>query len=337
MELAYIWIVPVGLVLLGAAIFLGIKGFKKTQFNKGIKVANADIVEETPYFRKKLFRFRFYRILMAVSLGTCILVSVFLAARPVEVKMIDPEGEKRDIFICMDISDSVDQVNMEICKQLKNMVDELDGQRFGITIFNARSVLVVPLTTDYSYVQATLDKMIACFKQSLAMGDIFFNFNDLDYSLYNFKYDGTLSDTGSSYIGDGLASTLYDFPDLDTDPERSRIIIFATDNELNGVPIVSVSEAAALCKKHNVKVFAIAPSNIADEANFKADIESTGGRYYRADSTSVVKNIVGDIKKEQTSKTVELKTVLVDCPEILFIILLVLIVVYWFSLFRIKV
>ena len=337
MELAYIWIIPVGLVLLGAAIFLGIKGFKKTQFNKGIKVANADIVEETPYFRKKLFRFRFYRILMAVSLGACILVSVFLAARPVEVKMIDPEGEKRDIFICMDISDSVDQVNMEICKQLKTMVDELDGQRFGITIFNARSVLVVPLTTDYSYVQATLDKMIACFKQSLAMGDMFFNFNDLDYSLYNFKYDGTLSDTGSSYIGDGLASTLYDFPDLDTDPERSRIIIFATDNELNGVPIVSVSEAAALCKKHNVKVFAIAPSNIADEANFKADIESTGGRYYRADSTSVVKNIVGDIKKEQTSKTVELKTVLVDCPEILFIILLVLIVVYWFSLFRIKV
>lgn len=337
MELAYIWIIPVGLVLLGAAIFLGIKGFKKTQFNKGIKVANADIVEETPYFRKKLFRFRFYRILMAVSLGACILVSVFLAARPVEVKMIDPEGEKRDIFICMDISDSVDQVNMEICKQLKTMVDELDGQRFGITIFNARSVLVVPLTTDYSYVQATLDKMIACFKQSLSMGDMFFNFNDLDYSLYNFKYDGTLSDTGSSYIGDGLASTLYDFPDLDTDPERSRIIIFATDNELNGVPIVSVSEAAALCKKHNVKVFAIAPSNIADEANFKADIESTGGRYYRADSTSVVKNIVGDIKKEQTSKTVELKTVLVDCPEILFIILLVLIVVYWFSLFRIKV
>ena len=83
MELAYIWIIPVGLVLLGAAIFLGIKGFKKTQFNKGIKVANADIVEETPYFRKKLFRFRFYRVLMAVSLGACILVSVFLAARPV--------------------------------------------------------------------------------------------------------------------------------------------------------------------------------------------------------------------------------------------------------------
>lgn len=336
MELAYIWIIPIGLLLLGTAIFFGIRGFGKSKFNKGVKVANADMVEQTPYFKKQMFKFRFYRILMASSLAGCILVSVFLAARPVEVKMVDPGGEKRDIFICLDISDSVDEVNLEICKQLKNMVDELDGQRFGITIFNARSVLLVPLTTDYSYVQDTLDTLIACIKQNIRLSGDIFDITQIDYSLYNYKYDGTLSDTGSSYIGDGLASTLFDFPDLDTDPDRSRIIIFATDNELNGVPIVTVSEATELCKKHSVKVYAIAPSNIVDESNFKSDIESTGGKYYRADSTSIVKDIVNSIKKEQTSKTVELKTILVDCPEVLFIILLVLIVVYWFSLFRIK-
>ena len=85
----------------------------------------------------------------------------------------------------MDISSSVDELNVELCAKLKEVVRRLDGERFGITIFNAKSVLLVPLTNDYEYVLGTLDKLEKSFEVSfISEIDDYFYSDDCFIALY---------------------------------------------------------------------------------------------------------------------------------------------------------
>lgn len=48
---------------------------------------------------------------------------------------------------------------LELVQSLKDVVSNLDGDRFGITIYNTSSVLYVPMTDDYEFVLDRLDKL----------------------------------------------------------------------------------------------------------------------------------------------------------------------------------
>lgn len=325
MELVFPWVLYIGLP--GVIVLAFLRWKKREVFKKGKKVANTSFVEETPYYKKLIKQYKVFCTAVFGSLLIAIAICVVMLSRPAEIDIIHPDIHNRDIFMCMDISDSVDELNAEICDELRKVVKELDGERFGISIFNGQSVLLVPLTSDYDYVLQTLDKLEASFEYSLSKGTYDF---DLDnFELYQYKYEGTLSDRGSSFIGDGLASCLYSFPDLKENSERSRLIIFTTDNELNGTPLVTVEEATRLCKKNGVRVFAIAPDNVVDEDNFRKSIESTGGKYYKATSSHIFDKLVDDIQKTDTSAMEDVKIVITDKPEMLFVCLLIFISIYF--------
>ncbi len=336
-----------------AAIFIGIPiaviltffTFKrKDAFRKGKKVANTNFIKETPLFRKLMKEYKCYRILSLISLWLALILAIIMLARPVMVEVRSTELQNRDIFICMDISDSVDQLNLDICGEIKEVVKELNGERFGITIFNGRSVLLVPLTTDYDYVLETLDKLEASFEYSLgnelyisSTGEILWD----EYGLYQFKYEGTLWDDGrgSSFIGDGLASCLYNFPDLKENTDRSRLIIFTTDNELNEITassFVSLEEAAALCTANGVKVFAVTPENIIDEEIFHHAILNTGGKHYEVTSSKVFDELVDDIRLTGTSVFTNTQILITDKPELLFIGLLIFVSMHFIFNRKIK-
>lgn len=325
MELVFPLAIYVGIPLAIILLFLGFK--KKEVFDKGQKVANTYFIEQTPLYKQLVRKYKCFSFLALGGLWVSLILAIVMLARPADIDQINPELHNRDIFICMDISDSVDELNLQICDELKEVVKELNGERFGITIFNGQSVLLVPLTTDYQYVQETLDKLRASFDFNL---NDEYEIGDWDgYELYTYKYEGTLSDYGSSFIGDGLASCLYNFPDLKENSERSRLIIFTTDNELNGTPLVTVEEAAALCKKNDVKVFAVTPENIVDRDIFRKAMNSTGGGFYEVTSSRVFKQLTDDIKLTDASVMEDVKTIVTDQPETLFIWLLVCLTIYF--------
>lgn len=329
MELIYPWIIYIGIPVL---VVLSIIRFnKRSVFKEGKKVANTDLVEQTELYKKLKTQYKIFGTMAIVCLLLAIACGFVLLSRPSKVEQVNTELRNRDIFLCMDISSSVDELNVEMCAKLKEVVKQLDGERFGITIFNAKSVLLVPLTDDYDYVLQTLDKLERSFEVSLRMenDDDYFYEDDFDYELYFYKYEGTLSDEGSSLIGDGLASCLYNFPDLTEDDERSRLIIFTTDNELNGTPYVPLEEAARLCTKNDVKVFAIAPDNIVDEQIFKSSIEGTGGGYYRNSSEDAYDKLISDIEKTETSILTKTETLVYDQPEVTFICMVVFLGLYF--------
>lgn len=336
MELIYPWIAYIGAIVL-VVLFLFRRG-KKSAYKEGKKVANIDFIEETELYKKLNRQYKICSTMALISLLLAIGCGFLLLSRPARVEQVNTELRNRDIFLCMDISSSVDELNVEMCAELKEVVRKLDGERFGITIFNAKSVLLVPLTNDYEYVLETLDKLEESFKESMKLSDEDFDIyqDDFEYDLYNYKYEGTLSDEGSSLIGDGLASCLYNFPDLTENSERSRLIIFTTDNELNGTPYVTLEEAARLCKKNEVKVFAIAPDNVVEEDIFKSSIESTGGHYYKSTSKKVFDSLIEDIEETKTSAMNKVETLIYDQPQIVFICMVVFIGIYFVLSRRIK-
>lgn len=329
MKLIYPWVIAVGVVVLFVLSVFGRRA--KTTYKEGKKVANTEFIEETELYKKLK---RQYHIFSAMAL-LCLFVAIFcgfiLLSRPAKVEQVNTELQNRDIFLCMDISSSVDGLNVELCEELKQVVRQLDGERFGITIFNAKSVLLVPLTNDYEYVLETLDKLSDSFKESIKLEENDYDFfaEDLDFGLYNYKYEGTLSEEGSSLIGDGLASCLYNFPDLTGNTERSRMIIFTTDNELNGTPLVTLEEAAKLCKKNEVKVFAVAPEHIVDEDSFQSSIESTGGKYYKSTSSRVFDDLIDDIEETETSAMNKVETIIYDQPQMVFVCMVIFIGLYF--------
>lgn len=327
MVLVFPWALYIGIPVMIILCLLRFK--KKNGYEQGKRVANTSLVEETDQYKKL---YRKYKILSGAAMLALLAgmgIGWVLLARPAKVDTLSPEIRNRDIFLCMDISDSVDELNLNMCDKLKDVIKELKGERFGITIFNGQSVLLVPLTTDYQYVLDTLDALKAAFNDSIKRSDFDYFVEDMDWSTYHYKYEGTLAEEGSSFIGDGLASCLYSFPDLETNKERSRMIIFTTDNELNGEPYVTLEEATGLCKKNDVRVFAIAPEEVTDESVFKRAVESTGGVYYKSTFSNAYDQLTADIKKTDTSAMKQMETVITDKPEVLFIWLVVCIGMYF--------
>ena len=109
------------------------------------------------------------------------------------------------------------------------------------------------------------------------------------------------------------------------DTERTRIIIFATDNAVSGTEAVSLDEACSLCKQYNINLYAYCPTvqmNMYTSKDkieaYKKSVEQTAkGKFYTGDISQMASSIVEEIKETKTSllKTSK-KTRITDHPEI---------------------
>lgn len=321
MEIRYPYVIIIGFILIIITILIK---KKKRLYKTGTKVANTSLIKDLPYFKKKLRLYKFLLISSKVICLVSMLICCILLSRPYNVEITTEEEYNRDIMLCMDVSASVDELNSSLVDNLKDTVASLKGERFGISIFNTSSVLLVPLTDDYQYVTDSLNKVKKSIEYS---NDYKYSYTTTDdyFSTLYYINSGTLegSDTkGSSLIGDGLASCVYSFSHLDEE-DRTRIIIFSTDNALAGKPLLTLEEAAQISKKENVIVYGLGPEIVTDKANYQKAMKITNGKYYDATPSSV-KSIVKDIEKTSKSLTKkETQRKEIDTPDIPFTILLV--------------
>ena len=205
----------------------------------------------------------------------------------------------------------------------KNPKDASSHFIIGMDAFNKK---------DY---QKALDELTESIELSIKWTDAgYTGLTDEENIKMNYKHNGTLGDHGSSIIGDGLAGCLYSFVDLEENKDRSRIIILATDNDLYGDYYVSLEEASDLCKKHKVKVYGIAPEEVAKEDEYKSSVEKTGGKYYKYTSKEVIEELISDISKTDKSDLDMIETVMYDKPETFFWMMLICLAAY-FTLSRI--
>jgi hypothetical protein len=210
-----------------------------------------------------------------------------VAARPMATTLVQPENANRDIMLCLDVSGSMTEVVTEVMEVFEELLPDLEGERIGLTIFNSSPVQVFPLTDDYTFIERELARM----KQS-------FEFVD-DYPEH---WAGTLTGAGASLIGDGLTSCVMGFDH--EGEERSRTVILATDNELQGAPTVTLKQAAEYAKKQKVRVYAINPAEGISEKEAKELAEAaevTGGRSYALRESTTVPDIIAKVQKQEAT------------------------------------
>ncbi len=330
MEIMHKWVIFAGILIFAVVVFIALflrrKG--KDKFDTGLKAANTSLIKDSEIYKSLNKRYNILRAFLAVGLSGSVIASLILVARPYKNQDVYTGIKKRDIIICMDVSYSLYDQNLELTDYLKGVVRGLAGDRMAISIFNTSSVTYVPLTDDYDYVADRLDELSHYFVlQKELYEDIYDNYEYVSempdnvaeryYELMDelaFYDAGTLYDNdtrGSSLIGEGLGTALYSFPYIN-DSERTRVIIMSTDNQLNvfGKEIMNLQEAAGYCKKNKVTVFGIFPS----EENFYQDerydyrtckselekaVKSTGGLLYVRTPELPVSAIVQNIQKQE--------------------------------------
>lgn len=352
MELKNPLFLPAGIPVVAAVVVVFHLIRMKMQYSGGIKAANTRFVKDLPEY-KKLKRFRnILGWVTEAALIVSMIASLTLLARPYKTETTGNGVKKRDIFLCMDVSYSIYNLNAELVDRLQSVVSGMKGDRFGIAIYNTSTVLYVPMTDDYDFVVKKLEDIKEYFKLQKKYMEKFGDYkylseipddemdeykkmrNELDY------YDaGTLVDNitkGSSLIGEGLASCMYDFPRLEKQ-NRTRVIIMSTDNaqEERSKPLVELEEAAKLCKKHDITVFGIFPNKKQfdsdmemeyeeDKQDMKDCVELTGGSFYEESDNLSVDDIITDIQRKEAMEVDEITTTReIDQPKVPLIILMI--------------
>ena len=329
MELKYeIALYICGAVALVYIVLTFISLHRKRKYKGGSKVVVPDYLKNLPYYKFKVRSYKVMKFLLSLSIISSILLSGFLMARPYKTETTTIENYNRDIIICMDISTTVDELNEVLVDKLIDVVEDLEGQKVGIVIFNTSPVLICPLTTDYDYVIDTLETI----REALEMRTDYYSSLNVDWDEYikldDFISKGTLVGNemrGSSIIGDGLAAAALSFNNLEEDPDRTRIIIFSTDNDLAGEELITLPDAGKICEEKNIIVYGIGTEYMysGDLKEMKKTVEDTGGEFFYGESNTAVRDIVSAIEDQvETLDDATYEITEVDQPEMPFCLLL---------------
>ena len=316
-------------VILVAAVCLAAFKLKKSPDRKvSLRAANTARLKENPLYRRRLIEAKIFRILSIAGIILAITAAAFLTARPFRRDTVKDTVKRRDISLCIDLSSSNYAGGQSLVQAFRETVKGLDGDRIGISLFNTSSIQYVPMTDEYDFVLRRLDTL----EQYLAAQEEFMTefankydsvydipdserarYEELNRILASFD-DGVTAGyemKGTSAIGEGLASCLFSFPEL-TEEERTRIIIFVTDNkpELLGEPLVTLPESADMCAYDKVTVFGIDPAdpqdltdNAAGVEEMKQAMELTGGKFYGPGTALSAEDILADIQSLENKIT----------------------------------
>lgn len=310
-------------VAIAIGVALGLRRAGRTEAHERARVARAERLRALPTFRQALSR-RVLGLSAILVLGVVAALSAgVVAARPMSSQTIQPVNTSRDIMLCLDVSGSMSEVDVEVLAVFEELLDDFEGERIGLTIFNSSPVQIFPLTDDYEFIRAHLQSIRESF-------------------LYNDQtpehWIGTMNGNGASLIGDGLAACAmaFDHPN----DERSRSIIFATDNEINGASIVTLPEAAAYARSVDVRVFALNPVQGKD-ADVSAELtqaaEATGGAAYGLRDTTTVSDIVTQVQEQEaTALKGQAQVLWTDAPDLWIVVLLVSLLSFLIVLWRVR-
>lgn len=297
------WWMPVLLSVGGAVYIISKKNRytkKKTTDKKTLIAANTDAFTGLPEYQTI---YKKYVLLVRLSLFAFLLIfiaTIILASRPAAESIIQPESHNRDIMLCLDVSGSMAAVDAKVVDTFAELADGFKGERIGLTIFDSSAISLFPLTNDYGYIK---ERLTTVSKALQASGDL----NNNDYVLISDIYSGTGEGEGSSLVGDGVASCIMRFDNLEE--TRARSIILATDNFVNGSPVITMREAGTLAKEKKIRLYGLNPNDDTDKyyvdevaQEYREVVLATQGAYYKFTDTSAVPGILEQVKKQEATR-----------------------------------
>jgi len=190
-----------------------------------------------------------------VCLGAAVLGIAVMASRWVAVSDDSEAMRNRDIVLCMDVSGSMAPVVEDVIDSYLLLVEQLDGERIGFVMFDGNAVTGFPLTDDYG----EIERLLLAARAETAAGPV----------------AGTAAvRSGSSLVGDGLASCVHHFDR--PEEQRSRTLVLATDNLVSGDVIYTLEQATDLALDAGAMVFGVVPHG--NPADATLELRTQAGR-----------------------------------------------------------
>ena len=335
----YGWLFWFPLLALIAIVVYQVILFRKNKLVKKHKrkdhaaqLAHTKFVRNLPEYKKARRRYNLLIVLAAILYVATGSALTFLAARPISVTETKEEKENRDIMFCMDVSGSMSSYVEDLSNAFIDLVSKMEGERFGIVLFDGDYFVLSPLSDDYYVLTEILNNL----KDKKT-------FDQYGYTLVSLDF-------GTSQIGAGLIGCVDAFDRLG-EVERSRIIILATDNMAADKPITTLAQAGYYAKEKEITVYGL---NVADyndqekidngtarnrsssEIEFQNVTTLTGGSYYAMNSTTgiIPQRIINQIMMQEAARYEGAgQLVRNDVPQVSAIVsvilLAILIVIVW--------
>ena len=237
------------------------------------------------------------KILYVLRLLALVLLIIAMARPQAGKKTTEVSSEGIDIMLALDVSGSMKAEDFKPMNRLiaakeviKDFVQGRQSDRIGLVVFSRQSFTQCPLTLDYSVLLNFLEQV--------------------DFGMIE---DGTA-------IGMGIANAVNR---LRTSEAKSRIIILLTDG-INNAGEIDPLTAAQIAKTLGIRIYTIGAGkpgkalypiddptfgrryvqidNELDETQLTQVAESTGGKYFRAKSEDMLKNIYQQISELEKTK-----------------------------------
>lgn len=299
--------------------------------------------------RKLYITLRRTVVAIMILIGLCLSL---LIARPSTVNRSSSNNATRDIVLCLDVSGSTLPYDKEVIDTYISLVNHFQGERIGLSIFNSTSKIIFPLTDDYKVVRQQLQHASKLLN-GVVNQDSIDNMSDAQYQDVADWLDGTQNrEQATSLIGDGLISCAAMLPQfsqfLQNDnatqskpsesnaQQRSASIVFATDNVLSGTPTYQLSQALDLTQQASIAVDGLysGPAESSGEDTtqaMKRDIESHQGLFLTqdtgSDTSQSVSQLITQIQERRGYADTSTRADLVDRPQPVLVVLLILVVV----------
>ena len=281
----FLWL----LVLIPAMLFYHFYYFKKKEPQFRFSSLN-EIRQYQPTLRERLVHLPIF--LRALAFAALI---VALARPQSSSKSQSVTTEGIDIVMALDISPSMMAEDLrpnriEAAKKVAlQFIEGRPNDRIGLVVFSGESFTQCPLTSDHSVLKNLIGNL----------------------------QSGMLSD--GTAIGEGLATSVNR---IRNSKAKSKVVILLTDG-MNNVGAIAPQTAGEIAKTFGIRVYTIGVGTIGmapypfktpfgiqyqnvevqiDEPVLKAIADETGGKYFRATSTSKLKEVYDDIDKLEKTK-----------------------------------
>lgn len=308
------WALAIPLILIAIVAY---RWFKRERHSgEAVLVAHTLPGRVLPRYRARIRQLRIATFGSFVLLAAVAVSSAVMVARPHTVETRAEELASRDIVLCLDVSGSVIGFDSEVMKAFASMVDEFQGERVALVIWNSNSQVVFPLTDDYDLVKERLNEGAEALET-----DGYSDYPTNPQEFYDFTAGTFLESTGgASLVGDGLANCVmqFDMPE----EERARTIILATDNEVSTpeVQIYSLSEAVEMASEQSIVIHGMYIETYYGSVNYESqemrdEIEGAGGYYFVAGDEEAASQLLDEIESQQAEDLEsDPVTILVDTP-----------------------
>jgi len=252
-------------------------------------IANFGVLTASGLFARRLGRYRrLLALTLVLGLGAVGAAGAVLS-RPSDTTETAVETRSRDVVLCLDVSGSMMASGAATLDTFGALVGSLAGERIGLVLFDGSPLQVLPLTSDYEFVQERLRTVAGQLRAGVAPV-------------------GTTTGGGISLVGDGIAGCLLQFDRLES--ARSRTVILGTDYRTVGESLVDTGMATALAVDRGIVVNGLNPFHrpgSAASAAFEADVLATGGGYFAlaGDSGPAVATIVATVTADAATLIAE--------------------------------